>query len=323
MEHMDDVLVKYLLGEATETERGEVEQWIDESEQNRKYFDQFKLIWDKSQQLASTSNVNTDEAWGRFMQRVQADEAAPPKNKTIPLGGFTIKRMAAILIMVLGISGLWYFISGAGGGNMLTAQAKDKTETVTLPDGSMVTLNRNSSISYPAKFTGDTRPVTLKGEAFFNITPDKKKPFIIDADKSSIKVVGTSFNVKSTAEKTEVIVETGIVEVAKKEHAIRVNPHQKATVSADKEEPYMENNTDELYNYYRTKEFVCKGTPLHKLTEVLSEAYDVHIVIANASAAYQPYTTTFHDQSLDDILKVICETFNLKMERNGSEIILK
>ncbi len=244
MENMDDVLVKYLLGEATQAEQNDAEQWINASQANKRYFEQFRLIWDESRQLASKSEVNTDEAWGRFMNKIQAEEATPPQKKTIPLGGFNFARLAAILVMVVGCTGLIYFLSGIGGNDMLTAQAGEKTLIANLPDGSTVTLNRNSSLSYPSKFTGRTRQVTLKGEGFFNITPDKQKPFIIDADNSSITVVGTSFNVKSTAERTEVIVETGIVEVAKKQYAIRVNPHQKATVTAEKEQPFMENKTD-------------------------------------------------------------------------------
>ncbi|PQJ12045.1 iron dicitrate transport regulator FecR [Flavipsychrobacter stenotrophus] len=323
-ENTDDVLVKYLLGEATDTEQQEVEQWIADSAENKKHFDHFKLIWDESKHLASQSTVDENEAWDRFMAKVKTEEKAEaiqPKGRAIPLGKTNWMRAAAALVLLIGCGAIYYF--AAGPGSTITTQAGDVAMSTTLPDGSVVTLNRNSSISYPTSFSGGTRHVVLKGEAFFNVTPDKTKPFIIDADNSSIKVVGTSFNVKSNDDKTEVVVETGIVEVAKKQYAIRVLPHQKAIVLKQEQKPVMENSTDVLYNYYRTKEFVCDHTPLYKLTDILNEAFDVHIVIATPTLKNIPINSTYHEQSLDAILENIKMLTGATVEKNGSEIILK
>ncbi len=325
LENTDDVLVKYLLGEATETEQANVEQWIAAGDENKRYYNHFKLIWDQSKLLAADSNVDENEAWDRFLQKVEKEErhevSTQPAAQKIPLGKTNWLRAAAALIILLGCTAVYYFTAGTG--STITTQAGSTALATTLPDGSLVTLNRNSSITYPAKFSGSTRHVVLKGEAFFNVTPDKAHPFIIDADASSIKVVGTSFNVKSNDDKTEVVVETGIVEVAKKQFAIRVNPHQKAIVLKKEDRPVMENSTDVLYNYYRTKEFVCDHTPLYKLTDILSEAFDVHIVIASAALRDLPVSSTYHEQSLNAILENIRLLTGATVEKNGNEIIIK
>ena len=83
-----------------------------------------------------------------------------------------------------------------------------------------------------------------------------------------------------------------------------------------------EKTTDVLYNYYRTKEFVCDNTPLWKLIDAINEAYHADIVIEDSRLKNLPLTTTFHEESLEEILKVISETFNIKMERRGGQIIL-
>ncbi|MCF8450092.1 MAG: FecR domain-containing protein [Taibaiella sp.] len=329
---IDDVLVKYLLGEATPAETDEVMDWVNASDANRKYFDQFKLIWNESKKLEGKTTIGTEEAWGRFMQRVEREEQGAesrvrnePKGRTIQLHGLSWMKAAAILVMLVGSGWLIYtFTGGAGGGQML-AQSFDRVQSYTLPDGSMVTLNKNSELSYPAHFDGNSRSVVLKGEAFFNITPDKSKPFIIDAGNSSVTVVGTTFNVKSREEVTEVIVETGIVEVMKKQNAVRLQPGQKATVTKDNDAPVTENITDELYNYYRTNEFVCNATPLYKMVATLNEAYNTDIVIASDRLKTLPLSVTFHNESLENILKVIGETFKtyLIVEKSGNRIILK
>ncbi len=323
-EDMDEVLVKYLLGEATPEEGVVVQQWIAADKANQRYFDNFKLIWDESKKLAAQSTINEEEAWQRFTRRIQADEGTVPRQpvrNTIAINSYSWMKMAAMLVLLIGCGAFYYYTAGPG--SMVTEVAGDHTLVAKLPDGSMVTLNRNASITYPAHFSSDTRSVTLKGEGFFNVTPDKKKPFIITADNSSIKVVGTSFNVKSASGVTEVIVETGIVEVSKKHLGIRVMPHEKALVLPTRDTPVKQNNEDDLYNYYRTKKFVCSDITLKRLADILNEAYDAHIVIEDASVANTKINTTFEEGPLDDILNVIKVTYNVNVVKNGSVIVIK
>lgn len=323
----DDVLVKHLLGEATPAEREEVQQWIAANDANRRYYEHFKLIWNESKKLEPQVTVDTDEAWARFTQRVQREEqntspATPVR--TIPLWSpRALIRVAAMLVLMVGAGWLVYTVADNGTDQMTVASA-DKVLKHILPDGSVVTLNKNSSLSYAGKFEGSTRNVTLKGEAFFDVAPNKSKPFIIDAGNSSVTVVGTSFNVKNRKDITEVIVESGIVEVAKKQKAVRLMPGQKATVSAASEAPVAEQTTDALYNYYRTNEFVCDGIPIYKLVAILNEAYDVQIEITDPKLATLPINTTFHTRNLNEILDIIGKTFKdqLHIERNGPKIKL-
>ena len=89
------------------------------------------------------------------------------------------------------------------------------------------------------------------------------------------------------------------------------------------EGPVKEDNSDELYNYYKTKEFVCNGTRLSRLVEVLNEAYNTEIVIGNSRLDNLSLNTTFSDASLDYILEVIGKTYNIQVIRNGDKIILQ
>lgn len=322
----DDLLVKYLLDEANAAEQQEVKDWINTSAENRKYFEHFQLIWEQSKVFAAQSTVDENAAWQRFVARTEADEEVPETvqpviSRSIPLFQRTWLRVAAMLLIFCGIGWVMYRMNQTGV-EMVMAQSGNTTLTDTLPDGSVVVLNKNSSLSFPSKFEGGKRNVILKGEAFFSITPDKSKPFIIDANDASVMVVGTTFNVKTSPERTEIIVETGIVQVTKKAQSVKVTPNQKATVVKGKDAPETESITDELYNYYRTNEFVCKNTPLRKLVAVLNEAYNVQITLADKKIGDMPLTVTFKNETLDNILKVIKETLNINIERKGDKIIL-
>lgn len=316
----DDLLVKYLLGEATPEENLLVQHWVEASAENHRHFEHFRIIWEESRKLAAVSTVREDEAWQRFRQRVSArPETEARVIKMQPT--FPWLRVAAVVAVLLAAGGLWFLLAG-NQSRELTLAAGDTVRNDTLPDGSIVTLNKHAVVSYPATFKG-TREVKLEGEAFFDIAANPEKPFIITANDVTIRVVGTSFNVKSSPGKTEVIVETGAVEVSKDKHTLQVRLNEKVVVTGEKAELVKQTNTDDLYSYYRTKSFNCNETPLWKLVATLSEAYNTDIVIGNEQLRNLPLTTTFTDSSLDEILNVISKTFNISIEKNGKQIILK
>jgi len=297
-----------------------VKEWIDAGEANRDYFEQLRRIWDTSKQLALQSTADENKAWERFQQRVgRKDEPAV----IIPAKKFPWLRIAAAAILIMGIGILGYlWMHRQTPPEQLLVQAQQNVLIDTLPDGSFITLNKQSSVSYPATFTGGTRDVALKGEAFFNVAPDKKKPFVIRVNDVQVTVVGTSFNIKSEGANTEVVVETGIVRVTRAGNTIELKAGEKITV-AGTDSLVKETVTDQLYNYYRTREFVCDNTPLWKLVEVINEAYGVNITIGRQELRDQPLNTTFNNESLDQVLHVISLTFDITVTRNGNQIILQ
>ncbi|MDI3321682.1 FecR domain-containing protein [Pinibacter soli] len=319
----DELLVKFLLGEASPAESTSISQWIATSADNEKYFNDFKLIWDNSLELASKSTVDENAAWQRFQQMIAAKEESA-KAPVVPITGKNNWLRVAAIVFVVITGAISYFIwqenKPAAQINIASTSA---TLNDTLPDGSMVTLNKNTKISYADHFKGKTRNLKLQGEAFFKVATDKDKPFIVNVNDVTITVLGTSFNVKNNNGETEVIVESGLVRVEHLGKKVDLKPNEKAVISSSNAALQKESSTDKLYNYYSSRQFVCDKTPLWKLVEKLNEAYDVNITIENPSVKSLPLTTTFNDESLDNVLKIISETLDVKVERNGNNITLK
>jgi transmembrane sensor len=312
--------VKYLLGEASEPEKKDVLDWIAADASNLQYFNQFKLIWDTSKELAIQSPVDENKAWQKFQQRVQQKPTS-----TVKKFSFSLLRVAAAITLLIGLCVGGYFLyDSINPPKDLVVYTELQVMKDTLPDGSIVTLNKRSLLSYPPKFKGKNREVVLKGEGFFNITPNKNKPFVIHAGETDITVVGTSFNVRNINGNTEVVVETGIVRVTKNGQTIILKAGERTTVNAKSYTPVKEKVTDKLYNYYRTKEFVCDDTPLWKLVDVINEAYDVNIQFKREELKQYKINTPFINQSLDQVLEVILETFpDIKMNKQDNLIILE
>jgi ferric-dicitrate binding protein FerR (iron transport regulator) len=322
---MDDLLVKHLTGEATREETALVQQWLAKDEVNQHYFDHFKLIWEESVQLAATTHIDEQAAWERFQHRVQEKSFPVPKTKVWSLS-HPLLRAAIITGVVIGIAWLTYYLFNNNPGKVVslaTIQATNNVKTDTLPDGSQVTLNKHSQISYPERFVNNKRVLQLNGEAFFKVTHNKEKPFEVHTNNVTVTVLGTSFNVRSRGDTTEVIVETGIVRVATENQTVVLKAGEKAIVATAGAAVQKQSNTDQLYNYYRSKKFVCENTPLWKLAEKLNEAYDVHIVFGNATLRNLPLSTTFDNEPLNNILKIISTTFDISVTKENGEIILR
>lgn len=311
--------MKYLLGEASAGEQGQVMQWLKADEANRVYFDQLKKVWDTSRQIAAVTKVDENKAWERFQQRIHGNNKKQAPVRTTRFGRM---RIAAAVVILIGLATAVYFITRQPAKEMIV-QAQQTVLNDTLPDGSVVTVNKGSSVSYPSKFKGNKRPVTLKGEAFFTVTPDKKKPFVISVNDVEITVVGTSFNVRSINGNTEVVVETGIVRVTKAGKTVELKANEKLLATVKDTAMAKEEVSDKLYNYYRTKEFVCDDTPLWKLVDKINEAYGSHIVIGRKELNNLKLNTTFNNESLEQVLNVISLTFNISVTREGDTIILQ
>lgn len=318
---MDDLLTKYMLNETTPVENETINRWLGENDDNRKYFDHFKLIWDTSRELKVESKLDPEASWAEFKQLAQNRDEAPATIKSLkPVNRWF--KMAAMWLVILGSAAILYTVFKPVKVNMLTLQSGKIVRKVTLSDGSSITMNRNSVLNYPDRFTGGTREISLKGEAFFDVAHDKSKPFMIHVNDLVVKVVGTSFNIKTTGPNTEVIVETGVVQVIQQEIVVKLKPKEKASVQSGRLQ--KGSSQDELYNYYRTQKFVANKTPLWRLVDVLNEAYHANIVIDNKKLANRTITTTFKADSLDGILEVISKTLgDVKVVKKPHLIIIK
>lgn len=345
---IDRLLVKRLLGEATEEERLQAERWCAQRPENERYAADFRRIWEASAKLApeagqtgtgagtgsgqiapgdgsgQTGVVDENAAWERFQQGRRASGDKPTDGFVIPIRarksyqGWAMAAAAFVLLI-----GGWILFRATSGETLLYLKTQAGVLRDTLPDGSEVTLNKYSTLTYPSKFRGSDREVRLEGEGFFHVAPDMQHPFQVRVNGLTVLVLGTSFNVKATGGKTEVIVETGQVEVERGTQSARVNPGERVVVNDNRQDMEKTTDSDALYQYYRTKQFVCRSTPLRQLAAVLENAYDVHIVIRGKGVGDLPLTATFRDECLDSLLGVITESLGLTMTRNGKEIILQ
>lgn len=318
---MEEILIKHILNEASEEEQALVRSWLAEDSTHRQRYEQLLLIWRESKKLESQSKVDTNDAWKRLQSRIQANQNATASVKTYRLKRIMVWRAAASVLLLIGLGiGAYYFSIS----RKITIVSDNVVVTDTLPDHSVITLNKNSSISYRRSFNKRNREVVLNGEAFFNVVHNEDIPFKVAVNNIEISDVGTSFNIRSDKGNTEIIVTSGEVLIKYKGRTARVLPDQKINISKGSAMLRVEANNDELYQYYRTRQFVCYNTPLYRLVEALNNSYNAQIKIQGAKVAQLKITAEFDNEPLDNILRVVVTTLGLQIvKQENGEIILQ
>lgn len=336
-QHIDDknweLLAKSIYDEnpevATENSKSVVKEIFsseNEGEQLLKMTKQVDLYFD-------LKKYPVEQAWGkvesRIHNRISSGNTIIRKLISNPMYRFA----AAILIAaVLLVSGYEVFYNPSATEVMLELTTANKVlNTFTLPDGTLVTLNSDTKVFYPKKFGRKTREISIEGEAFFEVKPNKNKPFIIHAGKAQIKVVGTSFSVSAYPETklVEVIVQTGKVQVMNKmaetlqTEELILTPGDKGTLVYESKTLQKTTNQDPNFLAWKTHNLIFKATSLREVIENLEKVYKVNISLADPKLNELLLTAQFNNYPLDFILKVIETTFKIEAQEIDGQYFLK
>jgi ferric-dicitrate binding protein FerR (iron transport regulator) len=230
--------------------------------------------------------------------------------------------IAATALIVIGLGSALFYLNSTGflSEKVVVATNNDQRDIeVLLSDGSKVYLNRNSKLSYHPNFGIKQRNVTLKGEAFFVISHDESKPFVIDAGIAKVKVLGTSFNVMTNNinNEVEVFVKTGKVMLSDNSGGqnIVLEPGYIGTLASGMAGKALNENPN--YLSWNTNLLEYEGQSLDKVFADLKRVYNIKIVVDDPEILNKTLTAIFDKQPQDTIIRIICTTFNLSYEKEG------
>ncbi len=280
--------------------------------------------WRELKEMNNDKEINVDRAWDKLYSRLKENglvEEAPVIRRSLIRE--TWFRVAAAVIILAGIGTMLLYLNDWGifNRNIVVATSDNqKNLQVTLSDGSNIFLNRNTRLSYKASFGRHGRNVTLTGEAFFDITHDEKSPFSIDAGNSSIKVLGTSFNVitSNSESEVEVFVQTGQVMVSSSAGSqnLVIEPGYIGKLKSTLSEKRF--NNDPNYMAWNTGHLVYDGQTLDIVFRDLKRVYNMNIIADNPDILTMPWTAPIDNQPQEKIIRLICANFNLSYTKDGN-----
>lgn len=251
-----------------------------------------------------------------------------------------IVRFAAAVAVFISVGLIMYYVAFANEATYIVeAAGKGQKLTFTLKDGTVVKLNSGSSITFPEEFSDDSREVTLTGEAFFEVSRDTLRPFLVRAGRLQTRVLGTSFNVNAYEKgKTKVTVASGTVAVSVSSDAGDDDPltvqkaHGNVILTAGEQAVYTHTDNTLTEQRVSLERFLAwkdgiiylDNTRLEEVVEILRNWYDADIKLLNPAIGSCLVSGKYKSDPLIHILESLQFMHGIEYVQNGSrQFVLK
>lgn len=306
----EDLLIRFLNHTASSEDYKIIEEWISD-EQRAKWLFDMEEAWGVKNELLASEKEEIDKAYKQYHSRNK--EHHKPILHLLLKHGLRFTKYAAVIaiISVLGIN--LYKTNNRPMPFVQLEIPKGQYLSVTLTDGTIVWLNSESKLRYPTEFNSKERLVELEGEAFFEVAPDKKKPFIVKTELLDVKVLGTKFNMRAYKldDDVHVSLTEGSVEVRSydQKNKMMMKPNDELTFSRN-QGMIIKSKSDLSYIKNWTKgELDFQDTPLTEICKQLERKFSVSIHIDNNELKQEEFTCHFKEGvSLYDILALLKAT---------------
>ncbi|MGL1886819.1 MAG: FecR domain-containing protein [Reichenbachiella sp.] len=319
----EELLFRYLSEEVSIHERNTVIQWRAENNKNQQAFDDAYVFHLDMKAVGSLKiadqRSSSEDAWDKFTDTNQIDSTSKVIKLAIPKT--TLKYAASVLVLI--VAG-WFYFSNEIDPQLTTIAAHEAAIPIQLADGSTVTINKSSSLSYPEKFNTEQRVVQLIGEAYFDVTPSSSRPFVIEMEDANVTVIGTAFNIKSSPESITLSVDEGKVSLSSFGKNIFVSAGQSIVVDLNTHQfsKLITYNSNE-HNFWRTKSLRFNNTKLIDAVQSINSAYKSQISLESENIENCRISVSFEDEDLDNILQIVSSTLGLEVSDINNQIILK
>ena len=320
---------RYINGQADDNEKARVESQFLNGEDNYTLRHLLKNDWDIMLRSTSPTEVDLNHILDRVHHIIRKNETLKRQKPLQKVIRIYLRAAAILLLPLLVAGGLVYNYLGNHG---KTATDRQVSSTIfaplgarvsfNLPDGTIGMLNSGSHLSYSLPFNNN-REVSLEGEAWLEVTRDEDHPFEINTGNSTVKVLGTSFNISAYPAENyvEVVLQQGKVEFLdnKGDKKVTMLPSerlvfQNGNISKSVTDPSK-------YNAWTEGKLVFRGDPMAEVARRIERWYNVKINLAGNELKKYSFRATFQDDSLEEVLRFLCMTSPIRCKITPRELI--
>ncbi len=316
---MKELLLKYINGDITEEEKVKIIHWLDADPKNMQEYFALRKLNDISIWYTGVKIKQTQKPVKKLLTRIRRNWY------------WEVSKIAAIFIFAFFI--LQFLFPGYGplkfSSQMQTIHvpAGQRAEII-LADSTKVWLNAKTTFKFPSQFSNKQRKVELDGEGFFEVTHNKKKPFIVTTSKYDVKVLGTKFNLiaYSETEHFETSLLEGAVEIIKQGESsgISLSPNKEAVLKDGK--MIISPIKNQEHFLWREGIISFDNIPFTQLVHNLELYFDLAIEVKNTQKFSSRYSGKFRmKDGVEHILKVVQlkENFNYRIDEKTNKIIIE
>ncbi len=314
---IDILFAKALGGGFSAEEQQRFEEWLMADPANRAAFERVQTLWSEADDVFGQPVFDTDAAWARVAAATGIQEQ-PVKTVRMGIPSWIKVGIAAAILA----AGLFLYRIFDQPEDMIEMLAVVQNQSLVLPDQSQITLRKGAVIHYPREFKANERRISLEGEAFFEVTGDVHRPFVIDAGNAIVKVLGTSFNVACDKNEALVTVASGSVQLSDArtplKNTVVLTPGKqgrlkKGVLSTDIV-------SSDSYLYWKTGILSFREEPFRNVIKELGNMSQTTIQFDPAMSAAQKaqiIDISFKDQELEEMLTDLCLITHCEWSREG------
>ena len=336
----NNIIIRFLMNEASKEDIQLLEEWILMDAENRIYFEQIRDTWNSIEIEKELDEHRIQADLKRVMNRIDVgQDHVIGKVKTWQARRNWFLKVAAVF--VIGFSASWLVFRGvdsiepgSAAYNVIETPRGSST-IINLPDGSKIWLNAESKLKYPQKFSQNQRAVFLEGEAFFEVAKEKERQFLVRTPDLTVKVFGTSFNVKSYPDEntTETTLVEGSISIYKTStngqaigREIKMDPNQRIVLYKEQENSTPSESIAEKmenvparkaklvlsksidtkrFTSWKDGELIIKSEPMIKLAVKLERRYNVKIHFESEDIKQIRFTGTIENETIEQVMAAI------------------
>lgn len=328
------LMTRKLSGEGTPEELEELSVLLLANPALQEEADLYTRYWEQQQE----PYADTEPALQKVLRVINSDAAPETIAAATPVkrmaGLKTLSRVAAIFVVAAGLGIGAYQLVGHQdevATNLVQKQnSKGVKSTIVLADGSKIWLNADSKVQYPALFTGTSREIYLNGEAFFDIARNPEKPFIIHLSNGTVRVLGTSFNIK--AYDNQAVVETSVAtgKVAfiprlKNNHpadTVFLTPNNKVVYRLDEEKITTAATVSADDKAWTEGKMIFRSNSFEEIAIELERNFGKRILFNDSTVKNYRLTGSFQNNTLVEILDYLSKTKTFSYSLTDEAIVI-
>lgn len=329
----EDIIIRSILKETSLEDEKLLNQWLKSDERNIEYYFQLEEVWNSRRIIRE--NDKTQRRWEMLLEHISLSQVSNQHKSREPRKRISqvLRYIAAIFIGVLVTSTIWYTVYN-NKRELSYSTTKNivynnhGVQSVILPDQSEIWLNENSRIIYPDKFADNKRVVLLEGNAYFDVSSDLSKPFIVELGKVEIKVLGTEFFVENNnLNESLVTLISGKVSLNyTNEDGLEIveymNPGEQANIDYLRGDIIINNIDTDYYLAWKDGTYRFVDESLDQIARIISKHYGVEIIISQQLRSKRFTGRVIPNQSIESVLNSISKTYPIRYQIVDGEIII-
>lgn len=326
-DYINDLIINFLSHDIDEKSVMKLAKWVNASENNRKYFETQKDIWFSASVTSKKISFDSEKAYKRFLSAKKLRDTK--KRKKITFFKYLSYAAVICLICTIGVISLLDYRQNHIIADTIAVEAPVGSKTrLCLPDKTIIWLNAESSIEYSTDFGKKERLIKLDGEGYFEVSPNKKCPFVVHTDGMSIKVLGTKFNIRNYKDEENAVfcLTEGSVNLT--------NTNNNSHIVSPGHKVIVEKHSGQMTEYPLNTKNDLKWTegiiffdncPLPMIIKELERQYNVKITIRDTALNHLKFYGMFEQKNftITEILDILSATYKFEYIRRGSEFVLK